>query len=251
MLSPKTISLRIYQLRRLAESFPAGPWTISSEQLALWFGSHGWGAGTIRSWRSAVDVFYRWGRKTGRTTYDPTEDLPKPPKVRLRPRPAPQWVIDLGMATADDRLEVMIRLGRYAGMRRGEIAIAALEDIWEEDDGWWILVHGKGAKDRIVPISADLVGAVKLWMRDRVGYLFPGRVDGHMAPASVGRLISRHLDGQWTAHPLRHRYATEAYNGSHDLAAVQELLGHDRPETTRIYVEVDRDALRRAASYAA
>ena len=42
---------------------------------------------------------------------------------------------------------------------------------------------------------------------------------------------------------LRHRFATQAYNGTHDLRAVQQLLGHSRPETTARYTLTDDDAL--------
>jgi len=238
-------------LRRFAEAFPAGPWTVSTEQLAGWIAARGWAAGTIRSFRAALASFYRWARRTGRTDHDPTIDLPKAPRQRLKPRPAPQWVVDQALTTADDRLTLMIHLARHCGLRRGEIAQVHTDDLSLEDDGWWLTAHGKGAKLRTVPIPADLVAEVRRWMRGQQGWLFPGRIAGHMAPASVGRLISRQLAGKWTAHPLRHRYATEAYAGSHDLAAVQELLGHENPQTTRIYVEVGRDALRRAAAFAA
>lgn len=251
MLSPHTINLRCYQLRRLAEAFPAGPWLISADRLAGWIAARGWAPGTIRSFRACFATFYGWARKTRRTDVDPTADLPKAPRQRLKPRPAPQWVIDQALTLADERLALMIRLARQCGMRRGEIAVAHTDDLSLEDDGWWITAHGKGAKLRTVPIPTELVVTIHLWMRGGQGWLFPGRVGGHMAPASVGRLISRGLAGKWTAHPLRHRYATDAYAGSHDLAAVQELLGHENPETTRIYVEVGRDALRRAAAFAA
>lgn len=250
MLSRHTIDLRCYQLRRLAEAFPASPW-ITSDQLADWIVARGWAAGTIRSFRSCFATFYSWARKAGHTTVDPTAELPKAPRQRLKPRPAPLWVVDQGLATADERMTLMIRLARQCGLRRGEIAVAHTDDLSMEDDGWWITAHGKGAKLRTVPIPTELVVAIHLWMGGREGWLFPGRTSGHLAPASVGRLISRHLAGKWTAHPLRHRFATDAYAGSHDLAAVQELLGHENPETTRIYVEVGRDALRKAAAYAA
>ena len=250
MLSPHTITLRCYQLRRLAEAFPSGP-AITTDQLAGWIAARGWAAGTIRSFRGCFASFYRWACKNGHVDVDPTVDLPKAPRQRLKPRPAPLWVVDQGLAAADERLTLMIRLARQCGLRRGEIAVTHTTDLSLDDDGWWITAHGKGAKLRTVPISTDLVVAIHLWMNDRTGWLFPGRIAGHLAPATVGRLISRGLAGQWSAHPLRHRFATDAYSGTHDLAAVQELLGHERPETTRIYVEVDRGALRRAAAFAA
>lgn len=59
------------------------------------------------------------------------------------------------------------------------------------------------------------------------------------------------LPDGWTTHTLRHRFATVSYAGTRDLLAVQELLGHSRPETTRGYVQLPQDALRAAVAAAA
>lgn len=250
-LSTSTIELRLYQLRRLSVSFPAGPWSITTDELAAWLAGHGWAAGTIRSWRSMLGSFYRWAVITHRVGESPAAALPRAPKVRLRPRPAPDAVVDEAIATARPRTAVMIVLGRRCGLRRGEICQVHTEDLTREADGWWLLVHGKGARDRMVPIDDDTADLLRAWTRGRAGWVFPGDYHGHLAPATVGKLVTRHLTGSWTTHTLRHRYATAAYDGCHDLAAVQELLGHSKPETTRIYVEVRREALRAAARWAA
>jgi site-specific recombinase XerD len=55
----------------------------------------------------------------------------------------------------------------------------------------------------------------------------------------------------WTAHTLRHRFATVAYAGERDLLAVQVLLGHSKPETTRLYVLIPDASLRAAVAWAA
>lgn len=55
----------------------------------------------------------------------------------------------------------------------------------------------------------------------------------------------------WTAHTLRHRFATRSYAATRDLATVQELLGHAKPETTRLYVALPPDAMRQATAWAA
>lgn len=63
--------------------------------------------------------------------------------------------------------------------------------------------------------------------------------------------MARALPGGWTAHTLRHRFATVAYAGTRDLLAVQDMLGHSKPETTRGYIEMPQDALRAAVLAAA
>jgi integrase/recombinase XerC len=62
-------------------------------------------------------------------------------------------------------------------------------------------------------------------------------------PDYVGKRVKAALGGTWTTHSCRHRFATRAYAGTHDLRAVQLLLGHSKPETTARYVAVAHDDL--------
>lgn len=74
------------------------------------------------------------------------------------------------------------------------------------------------------------------------GYAFPG--NDHLSPRWVGKLVADAMPDAWTMHSLRHRFATRAYAVDRDVFAVQELLGHASPTTTRAYVLVDRKRLR-------
>jgi site-specific recombinase XerD len=78
------------------------------------------------------------------------------------------------------------------------------------------------------------------------GWLFPSRQGGHLSPNMVGTLISNALPDHWTAHTLRHRFATRAYRGTPTLRAVQTLLGHESVATTERYTAVDDDEVRAA-----
>lgn len=112
-----------------------------------------------------------------------------------------------------------------------------------------LLVHGKGRKQRTVPISDGLAQIIL----DAEGYLIPGRIDGHMSAAYASKLISRAMQGEGTAHPLRHLAATEwlRVDGS-NLRIVQELLGHSSVATTQIYTQImddeKRDIVKRRAA---
>jgi integrase len=57
--------------------------------------------------------------------------------------------------------------------------------------------------------------------------------------------------GDWTAHTLRHRCATDAYAASHDIMAVRSILGHAKVETTMVYVALADEAMREALKWAA
>lgn len=136
-----------------------------------------------------------------------------------------------------------ILLAARGGLRRGEIAQLRREDLFQDLVGWSIRVTGKGGKRRDVPLHDEVSALIRACDE---GWLFPGP-QGHLTPHHLGKLITRALGGEHTTHTLRHRYATTTYAASKDLLAVQTLLGHSKPETTRGYVQLDAESLRAAA----
>ena len=136
----------------------------------------------------------------------------------------------------------MLRLGAECGLRRFEIAKVHSRDVMRDLVGWSLVVVGKGDKQRIVPIGDDLA----LLIRSANGYLFPGRWSGHVESSYVGRHLSDLLGDGWTAHSLRHRYATTTYAVTRDLLLVSKLLGHASVETTQRYIAMPDDRLRAA-----
>lgn len=143
----------------------------------------------------------------------------------------------------------MLRLGAEVGMRRGEVAQVHSRDIIVDLTGWSLIVHGKGNRERIVPLP----DGVALELRALpTGYAFPGQDAGHLSPRWVGTVISRLLPPGVTMHKLRHRFATRTYESSnYDIRVVQELLGHSSVNTTQIYIAVPDDRLRNAVVRAA
>lgn len=243
-----TITLRLYQLRRFAGERRTGPWEQSEQGLVDWLSEQEWAAETRRSYRSALRGFYGWGHAAGRVVHDPARLLPPIRPPQRRARPTPELVLAEALTKADDRTRLIVLLAARQGLRRGEIAKIHSHDVQKDLAGWSLLVHGKGDKERLVPLHVDLA----VMLRERgPGWVFPGQVDGHLSPRWVGDLVQRVLPDGWTTHTLRHRFATVAYHGSRDLLAVQELLGHSKPETTRLYVQLPDDALRAAMRWAA
>ena len=80
--------------------------------------------------------------------------------------------------------------------------------------------------------------------RTALGFGFQGKMCIH--PDQIGKALSRMLGPGWTAHTLRHRFASRAYAVDRDLRSVQELLGHSKPETTMRYTAIPDGALRAA-----
>lgn len=253
--SEGTIELRRWWLSRLAE-VSADPWVVSDQQLAQWLSNPDWSPETKRAARGTIRTFYRWAVKIGHITASPAENLDTVLIARALPRPAPTQALRAALAAADDRQRLALMLAGYAGLRRAEIAALHTRQVSDVD----LLIVGKGGHHRRVPLHPALRDELRAEMARRrrggrgsgwfgpfvseTGYLFPSDRDpGPMTAHHMGKIISRSLPQGWTAHSLRHRFATAAYSVQRDLRAVQELLGHARPETTARYAAVPDGAL--------
>ena len=249
--SDDTVYQRIYRVRTLARDLGGTPWTVTPDDLTGWLASHHWQPETLRTAQYAISKFFAWAVQCGRIDKSPADGLPVAKRAQHIPRPAPDHIVTEAVNQADRRTALMVCLGRRCGLRRGEISRIHTDDLAYEADGLWLTVHGKGDKDRLMPISDKAtVDLIERWLDGRQGWLFPGLIGGHLSPARVGELMSEAMSGPWTAHTLRHRYATEVYQGTRDVLVTQKLLGHASPATTQVYVQVGRDVLRAAAGWA-
>jgi integrase/recombinase XerC len=179
---------------------------------------------------------------SGSATTNPAGELDPVTVPRRLPRPAQEWQVTAGCAAADPRVALMVDLAAHAGLRRSEIAGLRREDLTP----WGLHIVGKGGRHRMVPVGPRLRAEVE---QRPAGFLFPGRFAGHVHPATVQKHVK--AAAGVAPHALRHRFATRAYEGSRDLFAVQQLLGHASPETTQVYVAVAGPALAAAVAAAA
>lgn len=244
-----TIRTRCEHLRWLARDHAhRHPWDLTLDDLTTWAGSHTWARETRRAVRASLRSFYTWGETTGRARTNPTTGLPRIEPAQPRPHPTPDLAYRAALAGADPRERLILRLAAETGLRRGEVAQVHTRDLLEDLDGWSLLVHGKGSRERIVPLPPALAAELRA---QPPGWVFPGEDNGHLSPRWIGKLITRLLPEHWTMHSLRHRFATRAYAATGDLLAVQHLLGHTTPTTTQVYVRIADDSLRRAVLAAA
>lgn len=242
-----TITLRSYHLRRFAIDCGTEPWTVTATHLLDHLERHDWSPSTVKTFRSTMREFYRWAILHDHTDRNPADKLPRIRVAAGTPRPASEASLQEAYERADARTRLMIRLAAEAGLRCREIALVHHDDLTQDLLGWTLTVHGKGDKTRQVPISDDLAAD----LLPSTGYVFEGLIDGHLSAHYISKCISRALPGA-TAHQLRHRFATRAYQlGGRDIRAVQELLGHASVATTQVYTAVEHEALRRAALSAA
>lgn len=177
---------------------------------------------------------------------NPARSLTSPPPPPREPRPAPEEAITEALGKADPRVSLMIHLGATLGLRIGEIVLVHRDDIEQEVMGPVLRVHGKGNKKRSVPISQEFASELLEWCERGNGWAFPSQRGQHLQPHSASAILSAALPGKWTAHTLRHRFATMAYEVDRDILTVQRLLGHASVATTMRYAKPPREALVRA-----
>lgn len=239
-----TNRLRYFHLRQLAKSLGLPPPDVTTDDLITYLAELSVTANTKRAIRTSIRAFYTWTTTAGITPTDPSTGLPTITARPGRPRPASDEAIDEALQSAEPRVQLMIRLAAWQGLRCREIARVHTHDVNRDGTGWTLTIHGKGDRERIIPLRDDLARELR---RAPDGYVFPGNDDGHLSPQYVSRLVSLALPDGVTAHMLRHRFASTAYSSTgHDIRAVQTLLGHASVATTQIYTATSMKSLRRA-----
>jgi site-specific recombinase XerD len=167
------------------------------------------------------------------------------PSVRVDADPEPVRLRD----------DAVLELLYGSGLRVAELCSLAPRDI--DTSSRTIRVWGKGAKQRIVPMSAPAMAAIDGWLeRGRPAFaspasptdataLFRNRRGRRLTPRDVRRIVDHRSAAPTHPHALRHTFATHLLDGGADLRTVQELLGHADLGTTQIYTHVSRERLRR------
>ncbi|GAB3988953.1 tyrosine-type recombinase/integrase [Nocardioides marmoraquaticus] len=249
-VAASTIQTRTDHLYRTARALAAAdPWAVDEQTLLQYFDAQEWQRETRRGHRASLRAFYAWGATAGHVDQSPALALPRVRPGKPRPRPLPDSGYRVGRLAASPRDLLMLRLGAELGLRRMEIAQLHTRDYIEDFEGLSVLVHGKGDRERVVPVPDGLEPVLRALP---AGYVFPGDDHGHLSPRWVGTVVARLLPPGYTCHTLRHRFATRTHQATGgDWDAVRELLGHASMETTRAYVFTDRSRLRAAVNDAA
>lgn len=239
----ETINLRLGHARACVEGIGKPVEAVTRRDIVEWLAQRPWGAQARRSGRASIRLFWRWMEREGIVPVDVARDLPAVTIPRAVPRPVPDVYIMEALRAAPPPIRLAIEIMATCGLRRAECARVRACDVEPVGQGWSLRVEGKGGHVRTVPCPPHLARQI----RAAGGWVFPGGQRGHISPGWLGKRISHYLPEGYTPHKLRHRYATVAYGDSHDLRAVQALLGHATVSTTQVYAAVSGQSAHAAA----
>ena len=225
---------------------------------SAWLNGQGYAASTIARRLASLRSFYRYLRRQGTVTTDPTSGLRNPKQPQRLPR---LLRIDDVIRLLDTipvhtvlgvRDRAMLETLYGGGLRVSELVGLNLDDIDFESD--LVRVRGKGRRERLSPIGPMAIRWIHHYLPIRhpesagEQAVFLNRYGTRLTTRSVGRLLEDHLaraglTSAASPHTLRHSFATHLLDRGADLRSVQELLGHRNLTTTQIYTHVTRDRL--------
>ena len=229
-------------------------------------GRRGLSPATAARRRAALRQFARFACEEGWASEDASRRLEAPKKGRPLPKVVSREEVErlitaaLGEGGAERlRLACAIELLYAAGLRVSELTALPLAALAR--DPAFLIVRGKGGKERLAPLGGAARAAVKAWLAVRAQTLGPkDKANPWLFPSRTGaqrrltpRRFAQLLDGAAAAaaidpkrvspHVLRHAFATHLLEGGADLRVVQKLLGHADIATTQIYTHVAQDRL--------
>lgn len=208
---------------------------------AWWQALRGAAPQTRATYLRAARRYWRWAAVRGGPP-DPSAHLTEPRVPRRLPRPVPERDVALLLAVVGGDVRVQLGLAAYCGLRVSEIARLAPRDVFTDTTGGrWLLVHGKGGRERTVPVCAvvdDLLA----------GYSWPA-TNGRALSVTLRRVMHE-LGLPYSAHQLRHSFATAVLAADRNVVTVQRLLGHASVATTMVYADVSADQLQAAVAAA-
>lgn len=232
--SPQTIHDRVEFLGRLAGFLPGTLLEATSESLEGFQATYAHLApASVDIYTRHIRAFYRWARRAGLIETDPAEDLPLPivPKAIPHPTSFDDLRVILGCSTGI--LHTSYVLAAFAGLRAGEICRLAGREINRDSGKPIALIHGKGNKDRMVPILAPVMSEIGFGR----GWIIT-KNDKPVRPSILSAESSRFIKSLGigtTLHSMRATFATHVMRLTGDPLLVRDLLGHESLETTQIY----------------
>ncbi len=203
---------------------------------------------------SSIRTFFRFLYREGYVKTNPAKLVSSPKSERHLPKflsvddafllmEKPEGI---GFLPARDK--AILELLYSSGLRVSELAGLNIEDLNIKEG--LIIVHGKGRKERILPIGSKAIDAIKTYLVERLlakkkeKALFLNRLGTRLTDRGVRRIVVKYakeiqIKGRIGPHTLRHSFASHMLQGGADLRVIQELLGHKSLSTTQKYTHLD------------
>ncbi len=214
---------------------------------------------------SAVRQFHRFLYAEGLCDEDPSTTVDSPRRGRLLPKILTEddvrQLLDqsqFGDKPEDMRLRALLELLYATGMRVSELIALPLAATLQDKE--YLLIRGKGDKERIVPLTPSAREALQSYesVRERVfaggklsKWLFPSRgPTRHLTRQRFGQMLKVHAHNcdidpsRISPHVIRHAFASHLLAHGADLRALQQMLGHADISTTQIYTHVLDERMR-------
>ncbi|MDL2251587.1 tyrosine-type recombinase/integrase [Odoribacter sp. OttesenSCG-928-J03] len=222
--------------------------------------SEGMTVATVKRKLSTLRTYFKYLMREGLVKDDPTEMVAMPKSGKKLPVFVQDYQMDNlldsavfegGFPELRDRL---VLLTAYCtGMRRGELVGLKVKDI--DLGSKSVVVTGKGAKQRLIPLADELLEDMKYYleMRSKVvetehGVFFVTDKGRPVYDKFIYRLVQRYLAecttlSKRSPHVLRHTFATQLLNNGACIEAIKELLGHSDLSATQVYTHNSFDQL--------
>ena len=246
----------LLRLQKYCDQAEVETWQVlQSSDIRQYIGfrhKQGIGSKTMQRELAAMRSFYRYLQKKQLVAHDPAHGVSAPKAAKKLPK-----ILDVDQmagildANPDSILEIrdlaMFELFYSTGLRLSELVMLDIGDI-SLSDGYLLVRFGKGNKQRQVPVGKKAIAAVNKWLALRPETSATALFVSHKGARLGQRSVQLRLE-KWRLkhnvlehvhpHMLRHSFASHMLESSHDIRAVQELLGHSNISTTQIYTHLD------------
>ncbi len=211
---------------------------------------------------SGIKSFFHWLIHEDYIDADPTQLLEGPRVGRKLPEVLSIEEIDAMIDAIDMtkfegvRNRAIMETLYGCGLRVSELVNLEISRIYAAEQ--YIIVHGKGDKERLVPMAQTTLDAIKDYLEMRGDVTIKPGEDNILFVSRRGRRLTRMMvyyivsglaeaagvNKEISPHTMRHSFATHLLEGGANLRAIQQMLGHESISTTEVYLHIDRTFLR-------
>jgi integrase/recombinase XerD len=271
-MSPNTIEAYLNDVGKFVqwlelEGRQLSPLSVKPDDLTqfiLWANALGLEASTQARLISGLRAFYKYLMVEDLLDDDPSELLESPRMRRKIPEVLSVFEIQKMLDAVDlsdpqgQRNRSILEVLYACGLRVSELVNLRLTQLFL--DAGFLKVLGKNNKERLVPIGADAVKFLKIYLEDvrslqgnikkeAENVVFLNRRGGKMSRVMVFLIVKEmaqraDVHKNISPHTFRHSFATHLVEGGADLKAVQDMLGHESITTTEIYTHLDTEYLK-------